>query len=94
MNYIKLSFAAYMVFSFRAVSAQIDGGENFTATIVGGTPSARVPGYVASGPGSCGGQLIHPDIVVRTGLMFDYIHVQQSVQSICSSYVCAFDQIK
>jgi len=52
----------------QVVSAQLIGGgdENNNANIINGTESPRVRGYVASGPGRCGGQLIHPDIVVST----------------------------
>lgn len=59
----------FLLFTLRTVSPQNIGEvDTEDSNIVGGTDSVRVLGYVASGPGLCGGQLIHPDVVVRRGL--------------------------
>lgn len=71
MKFFELSLTTFFLLSFRTAAQSIGGG-NTTATIIGGTESARVPGYVASGPGACGAQLIHPDIAVRTELKNTY----------------------
>lgn len=65
MTFYKIHVAVWVLFTLHTVAAQnIGGGDTEDSDIRGGTDSARVPGYVASGPGGCGGQLIHRDVVV------------------------------
>lgn len=70
MNFSKLAIYVFMFFSFQShtTTAQNigEGDNNETATIVGGTASARVVGFVSTifSP-LCGGHLIYKDMVVR-----------------------------
>lgn len=63
-----LSLAAvFLLSSSKPATAEDIGGGINNATIVNGTPSPRVGGYAAVGPGACGGQLVHPDVVLTAG---------------------------
>ena len=67
MKFSTIFVAAWLLLStLRTVSPQnIGEGDTEDPNIVGGTNSVGVQGYVAAGPGECGGQLIHRDVVVR-----------------------------